>query len=145
MSDLKGKRVSTGSPASATEVIALRLIEAAGLGKDKDVQRERLSVAESVNAIKDGKIDAFFWVGILPTHGGDHAGVESKLLDQSDLLAKMNAKHRGIYSAGIIGGLSGPGQGPSKSTRGAIHPWWPTRACRIKEAYDHRQGLHRSS
>jgi uncharacterized protein len=65
--DLKGKRVSTGSPGSATEVMAFRVIEAAGLDRDKDMKRERLGVAESVNAIKDRKIDAFFWVGGLPT------------------------------------------------------------------------------
>jgi TRAP-type uncharacterized transport system substrate-binding protein len=67
MADLKGKRVSTGSGGSATEVMAFRVIEAAGLDKDKDLRRERLGVAESVNAIKDRKIDAFFWVGGLPT------------------------------------------------------------------------------
>ena len=67
MADLKGKRVSTGSPGSATEVMAFRVIEAAGLDKDKDMKRERLGVAESVNAIKDRKIDAFFWVGGIPT------------------------------------------------------------------------------
>ena len=66
MADLKGKRVSTGSPGSATEVMAFRVIEAAGLDKDKDMKRERLGVAESVNALKDRKIDAFFWVGGLP-------------------------------------------------------------------------------
>ena len=58
ISDLKGKHVSTGSPGSATEVMAFRVIEAAGLDKDKDMKRERLGVAESVNAMKDGKIDA---------------------------------------------------------------------------------------
>ena len=62
MKDLKGKRISTGAPGSATEVMAFRLLEAAGLDKDKDVKRERLSVAESVNAVKDRKIDAFFWL-----------------------------------------------------------------------------------
>ncbi|HET7200197.1 MAG TPA: TAXI family TRAP transporter solute-binding subunit, partial [Burkholderiales bacterium] len=67
MADLKGKRVSTGSPGSATEVMAFRVMEASGLDKDRDVTRERLGVAESVNAIKDRKIDAFFWVGGLPT------------------------------------------------------------------------------
>src|ERR1700741_5351925 len=51
MKDLKGKRVSTGSGGSATEVMAFRVIEAAGLDKDKDMRRERLGVAESVNAI----------------------------------------------------------------------------------------------
>ncbi|MBI2317644.1 MAG: TAXI family TRAP transporter solute-binding subunit, partial [Betaproteobacteria bacterium] len=57
IADLKGKRVSTGSPGSATEVMAFRVIETAGLDKDRDMKRERLGVAESVNAIKDRKID----------------------------------------------------------------------------------------
>jgi len=39
MADLKGKRVSTGSPGSATEVMAFRVIEAAGLDKDKHAAR----------------------------------------------------------------------------------------------------------
>src|SRR5262245_40947779 len=85
MSDLKGKRVSTGSPGSATEVMAFRVIEAAGLDRDKDMRRERLGVAESVNAIKDRKIDAFFWVGGLPTAAvtdlGATPGVKIKLID----------------------------------------------------------------
>src|ERR1044071_356853 len=67
MADLKGKRVSTGSGGSATEGMAFRVIEGAGRDKDKEMKRERLGVAESVNAIKDCKIDAFFWVGGLPT------------------------------------------------------------------------------
>src|SRR5215472_2630676 len=58
IADLKGKRVSTGSGGSATEVMAFRVIEAAGLDKDKDMKRERLGVAESVNAIKDRKMNA---------------------------------------------------------------------------------------
>ena len=35
MADLKGKRVSTGSPGGATEVMAFRVIEAAGLDKER--------------------------------------------------------------------------------------------------------------
>src|SRR2546430_9657516 len=42
MVDLRGKRVSTGSPGSATEVMGFRVIEAAGLDKDRDMNRERL-------------------------------------------------------------------------------------------------------
>src|SRR5262249_44883580 len=41
LADLKGKRVSTGSPGSATEVMAFRVIEAAGLDKDKDKDMRR--------------------------------------------------------------------------------------------------------
>ena len=106
MSDLKGKRVSTGSPGSATEVMAFRVIEAAGLDKDKDLRRERLSVAESVNALKDRKIDAFFWVGGVPTAAvtdlAATPGLKMKLIDHADLADKMNAKYGKLYAAGTI-------------------------------------------
>jgi hypothetical protein len=84
MADLKGKRVSTGSPGSATEVMAFRVIEAAGLDKDKDMKRERLGVAESVNALKDRKIDAFFWVGGLPTAAVTDLAQHARHEDQDD-------------------------------------------------------------
>jgi TRAP transporter TAXI family solute receptor len=114
MSDLKGKRVSTGSPGSATEVMAFRLIEAAGLDKDKDMKRERLGVAESVNAIKDRKIDAFFWVGGLPTAAvtdlGATPNVKLKLIDHADAVDKMNAKYNNLYTTGVIPAKTYPGQ-----------------------------------
>jgi TRAP transporter TAXI family solute receptor len=101
MADLKGKRVSTGSGGSATEVMAFRVIEAAGLDKDKDMKRERLGVAESANALKDRKIDAFFWVGGLPTAAvsdlANSPGVKIKLVDHADLVGKMNQKYGNLY------------------------------------------------
>ena len=113
MSDLKGKRVSTGSPGSATEVMAFRVIEAAGLDRDKDLKRERLSVAESVNALKDRKIDAFFWVGGVPTAAvtdlAATPGLKMKLIDHGDLAEKMNAKYGKLYTAATIGPNSYPG------------------------------------
>jgi len=106
MADLKGKRVSTGSPGSATEVMAFRLIEAAGLDKDSDMKRERLGVAESVNAIKDGKIDAFFWVGGLPTAAvtdlANTPGTKLKMVDHADAVAAMNKKHGNLYVEDVI-------------------------------------------
>jgi TRAP transporter TAXI family solute receptor len=114
MSDLKGKRVSTGSPGSATEVMAFRVIEAAGLDRDKDLKRERLGVAESTNALKDRKIDAYFWVGGLPTAAvtdlGATPGVKIVMVDHADVVEKMNAKYGGIYSGGIIPAKTYPGQ-----------------------------------
>ena len=106
MADLKGKHVSTGSPGSATEVMAFRLIEAAGLDKDKDMKRERLGVAESVNAIKDGKIDAFFWVGGLPTAGvtdlANTPGNKLKMVDHAELVPAMNKKYGNLYVEDVI-------------------------------------------
>ena len=113
MADMKGKRVSTGSPGGATEVMAFRVIEAAGLDKDKDMKRERLGVAESVNAIKDRKIDAFFWVGGIPTAAvtdlAATPGMKIKLIDHGDLVDKMNAKYGKLYSAGKIPASVYPG------------------------------------
>jgi len=114
LADLKGKRVSTGSGGSATEVMAFRVIEAAGLDKDKDIKRERLGVAESVNALKDRKIDAFFWVGGLPTAAvtdlGATPGVKIKLIDHTEVLDAMNKKYGNLYAASVIKAGTYPGQ-----------------------------------
>ena len=106
MADMKGKRVSTGSGGSATEVFAFRVIEAAGLDKDKDMKRERLGVAESVNALKDRKIDAFFWVGGLPTAAvtdlSNSPGVKIKMVDIAHLVPEMVKKYGNIYIKDVI-------------------------------------------
>jgi hypothetical protein len=105
--DLKGKRVSTGSGGSATEVMAFRVIEAAGLDKDRDMTRERLGVAESVNALKDRKIDAFFWVGGLPTAAvtdlASTPNVKIKMIDHAELVPAMNKKYGNLYVKDVIG------------------------------------------
>ena len=106
ITDLKGKRVSTGSGGSATEVFGFRVIEAAGLDKDKDMKRERLGVAESVSALKDRKIDAFFWVGGLPTAAvtdlANSPGVTIKMIDIAQLVPVMAKKHGSIYIKDVI-------------------------------------------
>jgi uncharacterized protein len=106
MADLKGRRVSTGSPGSATEVMALRLIEASGLDPSKDLTRERLGAAESVNALKDRKIDAFFWVGGLPTAAvtdlASTPGTKIRMIDHSAAVDAMNKKYGNLYYADVI-------------------------------------------
>ena len=64
---MKGKRISVGSAGSSTESVADRMLAAAGLDPMTDVTRDNLSVSESAGALADGKIDAFFWIGGLPT------------------------------------------------------------------------------
>jgi TRAP transporter TAXI family solute receptor len=65
--DLKGRKVSVGSVGSSTETIADRVLAAAGLDPIKDVERFNFGAAESADALKAGTIDAFFWIGGLPT------------------------------------------------------------------------------
>jgi TRAP transporter TAXI family solute receptor len=115
MADLKGKRVSTGAPGSATEVMAFRLIEAAGLDKDKDFRaRERLSPAESTNAIKDGKLDAYFFVSGVPTSAvtdlGATPGVQIVLIDHDQYIPKIVEKYGPVYFPEVIPAGTYPGQ-----------------------------------
>jgi len=114
VTDLKGKRVSTGAPGSGTEVMALRVIEAYGLDPTKDMTRDKLSVSESVGALKDRKIDAFFWVGGLPTASvtdlGATPGIKMKLIGHADAVSKMRETYGPIYVRGVIPAKTYPGQ-----------------------------------
>jgi uncharacterized protein len=64
---LKGHVVSMGAAGSGTATLGYRILEAAGLDTRRDIRAQSLGVAQSVDAMKDGKIDAFFWNGGLPT------------------------------------------------------------------------------
>ncbi len=113
IADLKGKRVSTGSPGSATEVFAFRLLQAAGIDPEKDIRKERLGAAESANALKDKKIDAFFFVAGLPTSAVTDVaatpGLKIKFLDSAHLLPAMNKAAGNIYVADVIPKETYPG------------------------------------
>ena len=65
--DVKGKRVSVGAPNSGTEEQADYVLKALGIDWKKDFSREQLGATESVAALKDGKIQAMFWSGAVPT------------------------------------------------------------------------------
>jgi len=97
--DLKGKRVSMGSAGSGTEIIANRTLEAYGLDPAADISRERLGAQDSANALRDGKIDAFFFSGGLPVPAvlDLSTGTKIKMLDLADSISKMSAKYGNFY------------------------------------------------
>jgi len=101
ISKLKGKRISVGSAGSSTEAIADRLLEAAGLRPSKDVTRENLSVSESAAALNDGKIDAFFWIGGLPTSAVTDLVTTGRIkvtfVATGELLPALNKKYPALY------------------------------------------------
>ena len=114
LADLRGRVVSTGSPGSGTEVIALRTLRAAGLDPDRDVRRQALSVNASVDALKDGKIDAFFWSGGLPTASildlSSSIGITAKLLPNDDVVAALQRDYgAALYSRLLMPKGSYPG------------------------------------
>ncbi len=120
MADLKGKRVSVGSPGSGSEIIALRVLEAYGINPDKDIIKERLGVAEAVNALKDRKIDAFIHNAATPIPAvvdlGATPGIKIKLIDHGDAVVAMNKKFGPLYSLGTLPAKTYPGQDKSAST-----------------------------
>ncbi|MGH7476705.1 MAG: TAXI family TRAP transporter solute-binding subunit [Longimicrobiales bacterium] len=67
LADLRDRIVSTGEPGSGTETIARRILQAAGIDPATDLRSRALGAAGSVEALRDGKIDAFFWSGGVPT------------------------------------------------------------------------------
>ena len=107
LADLRGRIVSTGAPGSGTEVIAFRVLRAAGLDPDKDIRRQGLTVNASVDALKDGKIDAFFWSGGLPTASlldlASTIGITAKLLGNDEALPKLQEQFTpGLYFRLVI-------------------------------------------
>jgi len=140
MTDLKGKRVSTGAPGSGTEVKCLRVIEAYGLNPDKDMTRDRLGASESAGALKDGKIDAYFWDGGLPTASvtdlGATPGIKLKLIAHGDAIPKMNEKYGPLYFKGVIPAKTYPGQNQDVSIARVSNLLICNKDMKEKVAYD---------
>jgi TRAP transporter TAXI family solute receptor len=111
--DLRGKRVSTGAVNSGTEVMAARLLEAHGMSF-KDFTQDRLDPGKSVDAIKDKKLDAFFWIGGVPTAAVTELaatpGVKLKLIDHDEGVAGMIKVHGPLYVKDVIPAKAYPGQ-----------------------------------
>jgi TRAP transporter TAXI family solute receptor len=113
--DLKGKRVSTCAPNSGTEEQADYVLKALGIDWNKDFKREKLGASESVAALKDGKIDAFFWSGAVPTASiidmATTPGARMVLLpiggELADRIIKANPGvfHKTVFQKGIYNGV----------------------------------------
>ena len=109
VADLKGRVVSVGSPGSGTELIADRVLGAAGLDPRKDITRHQLGVAESAGALKDGKVAAFFWSGGVPTPSiqdlAATPGMTIALLAHDDLILPLQNEYgRQLYRLAVMPG-----------------------------------------
>jgi hypothetical protein len=106
VADFKGRRFGVGSTGSSTETITDRVIEAAGLNPRTDIGRDNLSVAESVNALKDGKIAGFGWIGGIPTAAIRDLATSGqppvRFIDTSKEVTAMQAKFPGLYTASLL-------------------------------------------
>jgi TRAP transporter TAXI family solute receptor len=78
VADLRGKRVSLDEPGSGTIVDARIILAAYGLTED-DITAEYLKPDQSGDRMRDGAMDAFFFVGGFP------AGAIAELASQHDI------------------------------------------------------------
>ena len=62
LDDVRGRVVSVGPPGSGSEDVGLRMLRTAGIDPDRDIQRQGLGLGAAADALKDGKLDAFFWM-----------------------------------------------------------------------------------
>ncbi|GEL24394.1 C4-dicarboxylate ABC transporter substrate-binding protein [Pseudonocardia sulfidoxydans NBRC 16205] len=103
LADLRGARVSIGAENSGVTPIAQRLLRGAGLDPDRDVQPATLGINDSVAAMRDDGIDAFFWSGGVPTVGVATLAttVPVRLLDLHDVLPRVRGAYP-VYSTGTV-------------------------------------------
>lgn len=113
IADLRGHVVATGSPGSGTEIIAVRILQAAGLDPDRDVTRQGLGVSESAGALKDGKIAAFFWSGGLPSAAVQDLvhtpGVTIRMIPTGDLVGSLQRNYGTLYFMAAVPASAYPG------------------------------------
>jgi uncharacterized protein len=103
LAGLRGARVSLGDPESGVYFITKRLLDAAALVPERDLQAVQLGIGASTAALVAGRIDAFFWSGALPTQGVSAlaAQLPIRLLDLADVVGPMCAAHP-EYAPGTV-------------------------------------------
>ena len=103
VADLRGTRVSVGPENSGVAYVAQRVLAVAGLDGPDDVSPSRLDLAGSVAALRTGDVDAFFWVGALPTTTVTDlsAALPLRLLDLEPVLDALRARYP-VYTPGTV-------------------------------------------
>ena len=107
ITDLRGRTVSTGAAGSGTTVLANRMLQAVGLDPQRDIRAQSLGVAQSVDALKDGKIEAFFWNAGLPTASildlVNTPGIRARFIATDDIVARLHQTYGpSLYYSAVI-------------------------------------------
>jgi TRAP transporter TAXI family solute receptor len=103
VADLASHDVSLGAPGSGTSLIAARLLDVADVDP-ATLRAHALGLADSIEALRAGDVDAFFWSGGLRTPGitalTDDLSV--RLVPLGDLVAEVRERHGSGYRPGVV-------------------------------------------
>ncbi|QPM91953.1 TAXI family TRAP transporter solute-binding subunit [Pseudooceanicola algae] len=133
VADLKGKRVSMDEPGSGTLVDARIILDGYGLTED-DIDAEFLKPDQAADRMRDGAMDAFFFVGGYP------AGAIAELASQHDVTivpiscdeAPMICENFGYFSNDTIPGGTYEGVADDTETL-SVGAQWITSADQPEE------------
>ncbi|UWE11833.1 TAXI family TRAP transporter solute-binding subunit [Actinacidiphila bryophytorum] len=92
--DLRHMTVGVGQADSGVSLITRRLFAAAGMDMNKDVTAEPVGIDQAPAMLLDGRLDAFFWSGGLPTAAVSAMATpvaRIKLVQLGDLVAPLHA------------------------------------------------------
>ncbi|MFD7256780.1 TAXI family TRAP transporter solute-binding subunit [Streptomyces sp. NPDC059874] len=99
---LAGRPVASGAAGSGAQVVAGRVLRAAGLSDGPTPAHERqLGLAESVRALRAGTVDALFWSGGVPTPALSGLANELPLrfLPLDGYVGTLRERHGPVYTA----------------------------------------------
>jgi TRAP transporter TAXI family solute receptor len=128
VADLKGKRVSLDEPGSGTLVDARIILGAFGL-TEKDIKPEYLKPNQAGDKMRDGSLDAFFFVGGYPTSAISElasAGGGIDLVPVSGPEVDKMMKQYAFFAADTVPANTNKGVGEVKTI--AVGAQWVTSA-----------------
>ncbi|MFG2097761.1 TAXI family TRAP transporter solute-binding subunit [Streptomyces sp. NPDC048612] len=104
--DLRRLRVGVGADGSGVQLITRRLLEAAGLDFNQDIEPVRVGIDRMPKLLEQHKLDAFFWSGGLPTTAVQHLARRFpvrlvQLGDLSEALHRQGERTR-YYRAAVM-------------------------------------------
>lgn len=102
VADLAGRTLASGAEGSGVQVVADRVLRAAGPGGGTAPVRERhLGLDASVDALRGGAVDALFWSGGVPTPALSELarGVPLRMLPLDGYVGALRERYGPVYSA----------------------------------------------
>lgn len=99
--DLAGKKVCLGPPSSTIPAMSIAILEAYGIDYQKDIEASYYSIAEGLEKLADGVIDATFFVASAPASGltSQAATTDLKFIDADPAILDQVCEKYPYYSA----------------------------------------------